>query len=167
MSADAQRLWVDATVLSNLSVAGGSSFLTRIVDQPVTTGTVAEEIKRGVDAGYSCLGVISEALGEEVPVLSITRDDSFRQLRERLDAGEATCLLGAVRRGGVVATDDAAARATAEQRGIELTGSVGLLAVGVQRNAITVQTANQWLERWQTEREYYAPVDRIEVVLDG
>lgn len=153
-------------MLSNFAVAGGASFLVRVADDLVTSVAVAEEIQTGVEAGYDHLETVSDALGRRIPVVTVERDDTFRRLRERLDLGEATCLRGAARRGGIVATDDAAARDAAERRTIDVTGSVGLLAVGVRRDEISTETANQWLDRWQTERGYYAPVDRIESVLD-
>lgn len=167
VSADSRLLWVDTTVLSNLAVAGGVSFLGEVAGAPVTTNVVADEIENGVESGHDYLRCITEALGTQVPVLSVTGDDTLRELRGQLDPGEATCLRGAARRGGVVATDDAAARDVAKRRDIEVTGSIGLLAVGVRSDRIDTETANRWLERWQTERGYYSPVDLIETVLDS
>ncbi|WP_164471730.1 hypothetical protein [Halosimplex salinum] len=60
-----------------------------------------------------------------------------------------------------------AARDLARTQRIPVTGSIGVLVVGVERGEIEPSTANEWLAVWQAERGYFAPVDRIEDVLDG
>ena len=47
-----------------------------------------------------------------------------------------------------------------------MTGSVGLLVLGIKRDLLDVTTANEWLDTWRTKRGYYAPVERVENVLD-
>ena len=86
-------------------------------------------------------------------------------LRARLDPGEAESLVGAIAHDGMLATDDLAARRLAADIDVPVTGSVGLLVLGLRRNALDVETANAWLETWRNERGYYAPVERIEDVL--
>lgn len=48
-----------------------------------------------------------------------------------------------------------------------MTGTIGLLVLGVERGVLDVPTANARLETWRTERGYYAPVERLEAVLEG
>lgn len=64
-------------------------------------------------------------------------------LREALDAGEAASLAAAIERGGTLATDDLAARRLATDHGVPVTGSVGWLVLGVERDAGGTATANE------------------------
>lgn len=66
----------------------------------------------------------------------------------------------------MLATDDLAARDAAGEQGVPVTGSVGLLVLGIDRDALDVATADEWLSTWRSERGYYAPVDRFEEVLE-
>ena len=61
--------------------------------------------------------------------------------------------------------DDLAARETATERGVPVTGSVGLLVVGIRRGEIDTGTANGWLDDWRAMRGYYALVERIKEIL--
>jgi predicted nucleic acid-binding protein len=66
-----------------------------------------------------------------------------------------------------VATDDLAARQVAKNREIPVTGSIGLLVLGVERERIDSETADNWLDAWRKHRGYYAPVESVEELLDG
>jgi len=39
--------------------------------------------------------------------------------------------------------------------------------LGIDQGVLDIETANQWLDTWRRERGYYAPVERIEEVLDS
>jgi predicted nucleic acid-binding protein len=100
-----------------------------------------------------------------VPRLSPEPDDSDR--RNRLDAGEAESILGVLAHNGTVATGDLAARRVAKSREIPVTGSVGLLVLGVGRGTIASETADDWLDGWSKHRGYYAPVESVKELLDA
>ncbi len=51
------------------------------------------------------------------------------------------------------------------ERGVPVTGSVGLLVVGTHRGEIDASTANGWLDDWREAREYYVPLKRIKRAL--
>lgn len=88
------------------------------------------------------------------------------RVRRKLDRGEAAALLGAVERNGSLASDDLAARNLASEHGVAVTGSVGILALGIEHGDLSIETADRWLDTWQEQRGYYAPVDSIETVLE-
>lgn len=62
---------------------------------------------------------------------------AVRDIRDRLDHGEAESLLGAIEHRGTLATDDLAARKAADQRDVPVTRSIGLLALGVESAHLT------------------------------
>lgn len=84
-----------------------------------------------------------------------------------LDRGESAVLRCASEYGGIAASDDGAARDIAREYGIPLTGSLGILAMGVRQGEIDEETADAWLEVWE-EHEYFAPqwLNSISDVLD-
>jgi hypothetical protein len=47
-----------------------------------------------------------------------------------------------------------------------VTGSIGLLVLGIKREHIDSETADEWIDIWRTERGYYAPVESITELLD-
>lgn len=89
-----------------------------------------------------------------------------RRCGERSDTGEADALLAASERDGALATDDLAARRTASEREVPVTGSVGILVLGVRRGVVDLDVAEDWLATWQEVRGYHAPVERVEDVLE-
>jgi predicted nucleic acid-binding protein len=50
-------------------------------------------------------------------------------------------------RGWLLLTDDKAARRHAENRKIPVSGTLGCLTLGIERDLWTLDQANQWLER--------------------
>lgn len=169
MSADiAQPVVLDTTVLSNFASTGTVSLLADALDRPATVPAVRTELEQGSTRGYEFLDDALGRIGEDIVLLRVGDGPSTREteLRERLDPGEAEALLCAIEHGGTLATDDLAARGTAAERAVPVTGSIGLLVVGIRQGTFDASTANRWLDGWRTKRGYYAPVERIEEVLD-
>lgn len=54
-------------------------------------------------------------------------------------------------------TDDGAARDLAAGRGVQYTGSIGVLIELVDDGEIDESTADTWLKRWIDETSYRAP----------
>lgn len=68
--------------------------------------------------------------------------------RSTLQRGELDCLSVAYeRQPSTLLTDDLAARTAAERLGIDVHGTVGLIAYGVRRQWLSVEVAQQALER--------------------
>lgn len=82
--------------------------------------------------------------------------------KEGLDRGEAQMIAVAESREGVVVTDDGDARKVAKNRGIRLTGSIGVLIRGVKRNLVDKSTADKWLKSWIHDIGFRAPSKDID-----
>ncbi|WP_049934819.1 hypothetical protein [Haloplanus natans] len=161
-----QPVFLDTTVVSNFASTDGIGFLSTLLESPVVVPAVREEIERGERAGYEYLGVAVDAIGESLPIREVPSEADDSEIRDRLDAGEAESILGVLSHGGTVATDDLAARRVAESRDLPVTGSIGLLVLGIERERIDSKTADEWLDRWRKRRGYYAPVESVTELLD-
>lgn len=159
---------LDTTVVSNFASTDSISFLATVLESPVVVPAVGDELERGLDAGHDYLATAVDALDDELPVLSFSSEDEsdFRDLRDRLDHGEAASLLGAIEHRGTLATDDLAARKMADQQDIPVTGSIGLLVFGIESAYLDRDTADEWLAMWRKRRGYYAPVESVTEILD-
>jgi Predicted nucleic acid-binding protein, contains PIN domain len=159
---------LDATVLSNFASTGTVDVLVDTLDRPATVPAVQTELERGYAQDYDFLDDALARIGDDITLLGVEERPATGEtaIREHLDSGEAEALLGAIKREGTLATDDLAAREMATERGVPVTGSVGLLVVGIHCGEIDAGTANQWLDEWRATRGYYAPVERIEEVLE-
>jgi predicted nucleic acid-binding protein len=118
-----------------------------------------------VDAGHGYLDTAVDALDDELPVRPVSADDGVQDIHNRLDRGEAESLFGAIEHSGTLATDDLAARRIADQRDVSVTGSIGLLVLGVESAQIDRGTADEWLDTWREQRGYYAPVGSVAEIL--
>lgn len=168
---EGRLLVLDATVISNFASSCSLEWLSRQIADPVVPVAVYRELQRGREAGYEFL---RDALAFcEYPTVRIERTAVARGgANERphadiLDDGEAATLTYAEEANGVLATDDGIARRTARSRSVPVTGSVGLLADGVNDDSITVERADQWLQTWVEERGYYAPVETVSQALSS
>ena len=108
-------------------------------------------------------------LGEEIPVItpSVSSKELEEQLLKSLDPGEAQALAVAEVVDGMVVTDDGDARTTANQRGVDLTGSIGLLVRFVENGHISAETADGYLKRWIDEAGFRSPARDFDVFLVG
>jgi len=161
-----QPVFLDATVISNYASTNSVEFLVHVLEAPIIVSAVRDEIEQGVDLGHEYLARAVEAFDEGLAVSDIPPEIGRASLRERLDPGEAEALRGAVERDGTIATDDLAARRLATELDVPVTGSVGLLVLGIKREHIDSETADEWIETWRDERGYYAPVESVSELLD-
>lgn len=163
-----QPVCLDATVLSNFASSAATDQLVTILERPVTVSAVQTELERDRSQGYDVLEDALDHLGGEIEVVDVRTTDSetVTGVRERLDAGEAASLRCAIDRDGTLATDDLAARRLASVQGVPVTGSVGILVLGIRRDVIEIERANEWLTTWREVRGYFSPVDRIEEALE-
>ena len=67
----------------------------------------------------------------------------------------------------MVVTDDGDARTTANQRGVDLTGSIGPLVRFVENGHISAETADGYLKRWIDEAGFRSPARDFDVFLVG
>ena len=161
-----QPVFLDATVISNSASTNSIEFLVDVLEVPVVTPAVRDEIEQGVDFGHEYLTSAVEAFDDKLTVSNVPPETGRMSLGKRLDPGETEALRGAFERDGTLATDDLAARRLATELDVPVTGSVGLLVLGIKREHIDSETADEWLDIWRTERGYYAPVESVSELLD-
>jgi len=171
---------LNTTALSNFSAAGpvpGSVrdwgrldlLAERYRGLAFTTVEVGDELRKGVNAGYSCLEAVLQQLETVGPEgwlrILVPQSAAEHRLRsefdQSLDPGEASCLALAISRGLTFVTDDLAARRLAEARGVPLTGTLGILIELVRQGALPLEEANAMLSA-MIERRYRSPVDRLD-----
>ena len=160
----------DTTVLSNFASGGIIHLLEKRYRRiAFTTNEVVDELRRGINAGYSFLEKILQQIE---PINSIgwirimtpnsPEENLLRsQFDQFLDPGEASCLALAVSRHMILITDDLAARRLAEKRNVSLSGTLGLLVALVNQGDIALEEANTLLKS-MIQKHYRSPVDRLD-----
>jgi len=159
----------DTVTLSNFALSGCLDLIVRRYgENACVTPQVMDEILDGVVAGYSALEEIQTAAEAgrltPTPALSAEERQAYRRLVQTLSPGEASCISCAKVRGGVVATDDMAARACYAEQGIGFTGTVGILKACAVDQVITPQNADALLRR-MVEAGFYSPVSHVSSLL--
>ena len=157
---------LNTTVLSNFAHVDHVDLL---VDLPrvVTVPAVRNELAAGTET-HSYLEHALAILDRGIPVITPSQpaQEIEEQLLETLDPGEAQALAVAVDADGTLITDDGDARATAKQRGTNLTGSIGLLVRFVEDDQLSVDTADSYLSYWIDEGGFHSPARDFEVFLN-
>ncbi|WP_132058176.1 hypothetical protein [Halorussus amylolyticus] len=164
----------DTTVLSNYARSRSMEWLVRTISIPVTVPAVERELKRGRKEGYEYLQSALDRAShvETVPdgpanELSVVEPPSTVDVPEsvsKLDVGEAHALRGTWPN-RILATDDLDARRLARDCDVAVTGSVGILVDGVERDELPMDVADEWLETWR-EAGYRSPVESVTEILD-
>ena len=103
----------------------------------VTVEVITEELKAGAET-HSYIDNALTVLGDGIPVVSpaSSTTQGKSELRKSLDPGEAQALAVAAVTDEPIFTDDGDGRTTAKQRGLDLTGSIGLLVRFVDTDAL-------------------------------
>lgn len=157
---------LDTSVFSNFAQVDRVELLSAL-PRVVTVDVVREEVETGIGT-HPYLDRASAALGEEIPV--VDPSDETQQLETRLsetlDPGEAQALAVAEQTNGTLVTDDGDARTTAVERGVDVTGSIGLLVRFVENDRLSAQTADWYLKRWIDEAGFRSPARDFDVFLN-
>jgi predicted nucleic acid-binding protein len=152
---------LNTTVLSNFAyidqlwvVAG----LSGICTVPV----VRQELEHGVDS-HPYLQSALDTLDDEIPIAPISDTVANREavVSDHLDPGEAQAFALADAHDGRLLTDDGDARSFAEDQGVTVVGSVGVLLAAIDAGKIDEPTADEWLSTWIDEIGYYVPYQSI------
>ena len=151
---------LDTTILTNFALVGLTSIPKALWgDQACTTTEVLEEYAAGIESGklprVHCTQLKTIFLSSEEQLLGA-------QTFPNLGRGERTCLVIAIVRHAMLATDDQLARRAAKLRGIELIGTVGVLKTCVQTGLLSQPEAQQKLED-MIAAGYYSPVSRLDI----
>ena len=155
----------NTTLLSNFAAIDRVELLLRALSCPtLTTAQVIDEISAGVQAGYAYLETLESLLLSNSSPVEITSLDSnelatFRDLRLRLHAGEASCLAIAFHRRRVLGTDDLAARKIAQAKSVPVIGTLGALVL-CRRGLLSLEEANRILQQI-INSGYHSPVLRL------
>lgn len=155
----------DTVVLSNFAMSDSVEWLADRFERPWTVPAVEAEIGRGKAEGYGFLGRLDDLLGGAIRIVEPDMGTVDKHVYADLDSGETDALIVAIQHEGILASDDGAARDRAREYGVPVTGSIGVLADGVRRNELSLETAEQWLETWITDNGYYSPVESVAELL--
>jgi predicted nucleic acid-binding protein len=153
------RVYIDNTVLSNLAKVGRANLAFAVWSEAsATTPDVLREYSTGVASG-----AVPDESWSQLTVESLTADEQefADQLKLRIGAGERSCLAVAAKRQGILATDDQDARQEARRRGIQVTGTVGLLVLAVRRQVLSLEAGNELL-RQMIAAKYRSPVEVLD-----
>jgi len=155
------RVITNATVLSNFILVKGWNILQKAMASLCTTLEVIEEIKFGVERG-----VLPATDLSQIEVLEMNTEEKkvFVRLAERLGKGEASCIAVAMTRGLKMLTDDLDARKYAQKLGIPVSGTIGLLALALDKKIITKEQGNYLLSE-MIKMGFYSPVESLDEIL--
>jgi predicted nucleic acid-binding protein len=149
---------LDNTVLSNFAAAKRPDIVLQLwPDQSCTTPGVLLEYQNAVlMRNYPPYG------WAKLPVLELTEVEHKYKLSlpTPLGPGECECIAVAVHRQGSFVSDDGHARAIARARGIELSGTLGILLTSSDLGIVTFAEANTLLKK-MIAAGYHSPVDDL------
>lgn len=159
------NLYVDTVTLSNFALSGHLDLLlARYGRRICIVPEVLDEINDGIVSGYSALSDVEDAVSGNrftlTGALKPAERRMYRELLRTLASGEAACIACAAARGGIVATDDRAARACCAGRKVIFTGTVGILKACCRDGALSPQEADRILDS-MIGAGYHSPVLRI------
>lgn len=157
---------LNTTALSNFAQVDHLDLLLTL-PRLVTVEAVRAEIDAGTDT-HPYLNRAVDVLEIDIPVVTPSERAATleSQFLETLDPGEAQALAVAEATDGLLITDDGDARATATERDVALTGSIGLLVRFVENGHITAETADGYLKRWIDDAGFRSPARDFDVFLD-
>lgn len=166
-----QPVVLDTTVLSNFAASESTNWLVDFIERPAFAPAVGQELEQGLAEGHKFLADATDCIRDLPPLPDVGRTEigeriTASRIRDSLDSGEAESLILAHEQGGTLATDDLAARRLAGEADIPVTGSIGLLVVGIKRGELDVTTADEWLDTWRADRGYYSPVESLGEIID-
>jgi len=154
---------LDNTVLSNFALVRRDDLVMRL--WPTTASTTPSALDEYQDGAAS--GLLPSDAWADLPVLALTGEETTfaENLPPRLGAGERTCLAVAVHRQGLLASDDLDARRMAQQHGVPVTGTIGILVLCVRRGYLSRNQANALLAE-MVVLGYRSPVASLDPLLD-
>jgi predicted nucleic acid-binding protein len=150
---------LDNTILTNFALVGLTSVLRELWGKrAATTEEVLEEYAAGIATGklprVDWTHLTTIVLSSQEKVLAISRFP-------KLGRGERSCLIVAIERDAMLATDDQLARHAALYHGIELMGTIGILKTCVQSMLLSKTDAQLKLKE-MIAAGYYSPVFKLD-----
>ncbi len=157
-----KRIILDNTVLSNLALVGQADLVFHLwPERVITTREVMREYATAAQTG-----LLPPHVWSDLPVVELTPEESARSqaFSPRLGSGERSCIAVAHARGGLFASDDADARRAAQRLGIPLSGTLGILALAVRREWLTLAQANTLLAE-MIAAGYRSPLEKLDTLI--
>jgi len=152
------RVVLDTTVLSNFAHVQESELLRGLfAGVALMPPGVQAELQVGETGGY-----IPRCDWDWLEVAILTRPENELAVANSrvLDMGEAECLALAAIRHAILASDDFAARRLAQQRGIPVSGTIGVLLRLVKEEQLAQAEADVLLSR-MIAKGYRSPVSSL------
>ncbi len=145
----------NTTVLSNFAAIDSLHRLHELFEEVFLPTEVYQEIQRGLEEGYAFYSGVEDVLHPKredgwLRLTSLNNEGEvliFSGMPGQLHAGEASCLAIARQRNWLLLTDDKAARRHAADLKIAVSGTLGCLVLGIERNLWTLEESNDWLKR--------------------
>jgi predicted nucleic acid-binding protein len=150
---------LDNTVLTNFALVGRPDIVLRLwPDIACTTPAVRSEYQAGATAGLT-----PGETWADLPAVALTEAEATfaAELPPRLGMGERTCLAVAVHRHGLLASDDQDARTVARRYGVPVTGTLGILVLGIRHGHLARDEADALLKE-MIAAGYRSPVTNLD-----
>ena len=161
---------LNTTVLSNFASVGELDLIKRLFGVAYTTHEVHEEILRGISRGYQYLEGVDYEMSFDatgwlrvVAIHSHIEHQSMNDLLKRLGMGESSCIAIAKSRTMIFLSDDRTARHIANEMGISISGTIGILVKCVDKDIISFFEGNAILVG-MIQKGYMSPVGNLEAI---
>jgi|SRR3972149_1421694 len=145
---------VDTAVLSNFARVRRAQLLQQAFPDIATPHAVVEELEQGERLGYV---PATDWSWLKIVILDASEEALAGKLAEKLGLGESACLAVASTRALTVLTDDQDARRMAKTLGLNVSGTLGVLARLVSSKAIDLADADSLLGT-MIQQGYRSPV---------
>lgn len=157
----ARPIILDNTVLSNFALVERTDLILELWPGACTTTAVKAEYAAGAEARDLPVDVWD---GLKAVTLTPSEKAFAGRLRQRLGAGERSCLAVAHQRGGLFVSDDYDARREAQSLQIPITGTIGVLLLNIRQGRIKISDGNKLLAEL-IRLGYRSPVNALDEFL--
>ncbi|MBC8231357.1 hypothetical protein H8E77_17535 [bacterium] len=164
---DANEILVDNTVFSNFASIHRLDVLQKVMHRVFITQQIYDEVIAGILAGYDFQQQVQAEVIKKPPekwiYITNIRDAEislYQKLLITLGKGEASGIATAKVRNWGFLTDDRKARRIAQEQGIKLSGTLGILRSAVIRQVLTAAEADNLLGE-MIKRGYHSPYTSI------
>jgi predicted nucleic acid-binding protein len=144
---------VNTTVVSTVAAVGQLNLLQQLHGRLYLPNEVYEEILNGLEERYGFYTGIEDQIfpfaeGGWMELVSMVTEEElrlFQSLPRRLHHGKAACLAFARQRNWALLTDDKLARRMAQDLGIVVSGTLGVLVQAAKRKIFTAEEGDTLL----------------------
>jgi predicted nucleic acid-binding protein len=152
------------TILSNLALVNRLDLLKSVSEIIYLTLDVYKEIENGILCGHSYQMRTRTEIERKKWLFVTVLDDSeniiLSKLPDKLHSGEASCLAVSKNRRWTFLTDDGTARNCANEIGVVISGTIGILLASVDIKLITVDEGDDYLQTMIKNR-YRSPIKHL------